>query len=658
MSSHVLNFNKPCSACRRRKVRCDKAQPCNNCIRHRVTCVYEAPESIMSQQQLQDRVGRLEHMVEDLAAYSLSNPGSSHYQRSSLSANNTFSSFNDYNDISADIGNQVSNCGNSDYIGSESWMNVDQLVPAQQYLLNMFSPDTKEEHPAWLISMSQPKPKDLSRFHLPMYKEDIMLRLFFDNIEPWIRINHQQYLWQLVSDFRQGTCLASREVEALIFSTQYITTALLPATLIYEKLGLVKPELVLHLQQGTELAFDQANIMRSRSVLLVSALLYYITCQFHTGNCEMGSTLLGLATSIARRMGMHRDPAYSGYTPWCIEIRRRMWGHLATLDAQSYNADGSESVLMSMGDMQRSFNVNDADWKPPRYIQGETGPRDREGYSEATASLIRREICRAAHSVSEARRTAANCYDLMAIIGETTKYIRLKFLYHFDCSDPMQHIITKWCNAMIKSLTVSVLCLHALTSKRLYNDCLACLEEFSHGEKAATRYHWQWVFRWPMPLHVIASLLSCLANLPDHRETDRAWEQIDAVFRRYNNDDVTMAKVPAWYTIELLCDQAVILHPNQKHEGRAYMKRMHAQQPPVPGAAEIHSTEIHHKAGVGLAVPCAGDYGIEIYDDTLKKQSLAEVASAEAMSLRFSDSEIDAASFNINADDDFLSIDI
>lgn len=690
MSSDVLNFNKPCSACRRRKVKCDKAQPCNNCIRHRVTCVYEAPrESVMSQQLLQDRVDRLERMVEDLAAYSLSNPASSQYRRSSSSANSPFSSFDDYGDVPADAGSQVFNHGNSYYMGPDSWMNLDQLSSAQQHLLSMCSQDTSEERPAWLMAMSQPKPKDLSGFHLPAHKQDIMFGLFFDHVEPWIRIIHQPYFWQLVGDFRQGTCLASREVEALMFSMQYVTAAMLPAALIHEKLAVAKPELVSHLQQAAELAFDQANVMRSRSVILVSALLYYIvsrssegcsaranrfqTCQFHTGNSETGSTLLGLASSIARRMGMHRDPAFYGYAPWCIEMRRRMWGHLATLDAQSCNADGSVSVLMAMGDVQRSFNLNDGDFKLPRYTQGETGPRDREGFSEATPALIRREICRAAHSLSEARRSAANCYDLMAIIDETSKYVRLRFLHHFDGSDPMQHVIKKWYEAMIKSLTVSVLYLHASTSgpklhchffeqlqeryvshfemrlssansTRLYEDCLTCLEEFTSGEKAATAYHWQWAFRWPMPLHVMAGLLGCLASMPDHRDTDRAWEQIAEAFRRYNNDDVTMAKVPAWYTIELLCDQAMLVHPNQKHEGRAYTKRTHAS---------------HHDKTVGVAAGCAGVYGIEMYDDALQKQqSLVEVASAEAMSMGFSDSDIDAVFFNVNADDDFLSIDV
>src|SRR5688572_28162523 len=72
MSSDVPNLNKPCSACRRRKVRCDKSQPCNNCIRHGVSCVYDAAkESVVSQQMLQERVERLERMVEDMAAFAL-----------------------------------------------------------------------------------------------------------------------------------------------------------------------------------------------------------------------------------------------------------------------------------------------------------------------------------------------------------------------------------------------------------------------------------------------------------------------------------------------------------------------------------------------------------------------------------------------------------
>ncbi|KPM45402.1 hypothetical protein AK830_g1210 [Neonectria ditissima] len=660
MSSDVINFNKPCSACRRRKVRCDKAQPCNNCIRHRVSCVYEAPrESVVSQQVLQDRVERLERMVEDLTAFSLSNHGTHHNRTNSSSANSPFSSFDDYMDVPTDAGNQVFGTGNSYHMGPDSWMSLDHLGYSPHHLLNMCSEDDAEEKPAWPLSLSHPRPKDLSHFHLPIYKEDAMIGMFFESVEPFIRINHQGYFWQLVGEFRQGTCAYEREVESLMFATQYLTASVLPAGLIQEKLGLIKSDLTSHLQRATELAFDQANIMRSRSTVLFNAFLYYITCQFHTGNCEAGSTLLGLASSIARRIGMHRDPVYYGYTTWCVEMRRRMWGHLAALDSQSCNADGSESVLMSLSDVQRSTNVNDAEWKP-RFARGDPGPRDREGFSDAAAALIRREICRTSHNVSEARKSAASCSDLVAIIEETTKYVQLKFLHQFDGSDPMHNVITKWYHAMIKSLTVSVLYLHASPSRpklhchafeqlqaRLYDECLACLEEFSQGEKAATEYHWQWAFRWPMPLHVIAGLLSGLSRLSDHRDTDRAWGQVDAAFRRYNNEDTSMAKVPAWHSIEILCDQAMAQHPGQKHQGRAYTKRTHTSR--SVGGAELHKL---------VGMPCGGVYGIEMYDESLRKQVLGDVASAEAISLGFSDTEIDAVFFTVNGEDDFLSIDI
>ncbi|KAH7134247.1 hypothetical protein EDB81DRAFT_94426 [Dactylonectria macrodidyma] len=662
MSSDVINFNKPCSACRRRKVRCDKAQPCNNCIRHRVSCVYEAPrESVMSQQVLQDRVERLERMMEDLTAFSLSNHGPQPVRRSSSSATSPFSSFDDYMDIPSDVGNQVFGPNNSYHMGPDSWMNMDHLGYSPHHLLNVCLDDDAEQRPTWTMSMSHLRPKDLTHFHLPIYKEDVIFGMFFDHVEPFIRINHQGHFWQLIGEFRSGTCAFVREVEALMFATQHITASVLPATLIQEKLGLVQSDLINHLQRATEFAFDQANIMRSRSTVLFNALLYYITTQFHTGNCEAGSTLLGLASSIARRIGMHRDPAYYGYTAWCVEMRRRMWGHLAALDAQSCNADGSESVLMTMSDVQRPLNINDSEWNNSKLPRGDPGPRDREGFSDASTALIRREICRASHNISEARKTGTNCYDLMAIVEETTKYVQLKFLNHFDGSDPMHHVMTKWYGAMIKSLAISVLYLHASPSRpklqchsfeqlqgRLYEDCLACLEDLSQGEKAATEYHWQWAFRWPMPLHVIAGLLSCLSRQPDHRDSDRAWEQIGAAFRRYNNDGISMAKVPAWHSIETLCDQAMLQHPNQKHEGRAYTKRMHTSRP-LPG------TEMHKLAGM----PCGGVYGIDVYEGGPRKQGPDQVAPAEVtISMGFSDSDIDAVFFNVNGEDEYLSIDI
>lgn len=277
MSSDILNFNKPCSACRRRKVRCDKAQPCNNCLRHGVTCVYEAPkESVASQQMLQERVERLERMVEDMAAFSLSGAGSKGYRRTSTTGTSPFSNYDDGSDVPPDTGSQVFEPGTSYHMGPDYWMNLGNLVYEPRCMLNINSDDASDESVNWPLLPTHSKQKDISHLHLPLCKEDCLIKLFFEHVDPFIRTVHQGYVWQMVADFRQGTSTFGKEVEALMFAAQYFAAAVLPATVIMDKLNLPKADLKLHLQKATEIALERANVMRSRNTVLFNALLYYI----------------------------------------------------------------------------------------------------------------------------------------------------------------------------------------------------------------------------------------------------------------------------------------------------------------------------------------------------------------------------------------------
>lgn len=122
--------------------------------------------------------------------------------------------------------------------------------------------------------------------------------------------------------------------------------------------------------------------------------------------------------------------------------------------------------MLTLGDVQKSYNANDADWKVSTVLGTDPGPRDGEGFSDATVPLIRRELSKACHNLLKAQGTMSNCKDLVAIVDETEKYLRCKFIQHFDGSNPMQLVITHWYNAMIKSLHVLVLYFHAPTSNK------------------------------------------------------------------------------------------------------------------------------------------------------------------------------------------------
>src|SRR6478609_2856345 len=125
MSRNMINFNKPCNACRRRKVRCDRAQPCNNCMRHGVNCLYEVfQETTVSKQMFQDRVERLERIVEDMASASDSSISASKFsQGNRFCAPSPFSSSDNTAKTSAATGNQIFKNGSSCYIGPDHWMN-------------------------------------------------------------------------------------------------------------------------------------------------------------------------------------------------------------------------------------------------------------------------------------------------------------------------------------------------------------------------------------------------------------------------------------------------------------------------------------------------------------------------------------------------------
>lgn len=96
----------------------------------------------------------------------------------------------------------------------------------------------------------------------------------------------------------------------------------------------------------------------------------------------------------------------------------------------------------------------------------------------------------------------------------------------------------------------------------------------------------------------IARLLHSLSQLPTTTKADRAWKQVDIIFRRHNGEDMLMQDVPAWRLIERLCDIAMYAHPSRAHQGTAYVVR---QQRPEDPESRVPGTElgILQYAGLG-----------------------------------------------------------
>jgi hypothetical protein len=144
-----------------------------------------------------------------------------------------------------------------------------------------------------------------------------------------------------------------------------------------------------------------------------------------------------------------------------VEIRRRLWGHLIWLDVQSAILDGSDALSATISNVQSSLNVNDADWSAARIVSQDLGPPEREGFTDSSCALVRREMVRTYHRVVEYRKIVTSCEELTAMVGESEKSIEAKYLRHFDGSNPMHHVLTHWVKGMSKFLHVLIVNFHS-----------------------------------------------------------------------------------------------------------------------------------------------------------------------------------------------------
>jgi hypothetical protein len=282
MSTNLLNFNKPCSACRRRKVRCDKESPCNNCVRHGSVCVYDdqresAAVTPESQQMLQDRIERLEKMIEDMASLSVQPAEPNWFRNNSISAESPASQARrESPPPTEEQGFALYEQNLSYYVGPSYWMNLHDFSYEPRFLLRIDDVGETEvpPSPSWPISR-MPTFDSMAQLHLSTETEDLLIELLFKHVEPFIRLVHEAHFRREVRDFRTGLSKIPREVEAVMFATQALTVAALPSSAVRELLGEYRRDLLARLLQAVEISLDRASVMRSRKPITFVAFLYY-----------------------------------------------------------------------------------------------------------------------------------------------------------------------------------------------------------------------------------------------------------------------------------------------------------------------------------------------------------------------------------------------
>jgi hypothetical protein len=102
--------------------------------------------------------------------------------------------------------------------------------------------------------------------------------------------------------------------------------------------------------------------------------------------------LSGVALRLGRRMGLHRDGASLGLSPFETEMRRRLWWQIFMMDLRSSDSsDIKPSTDLFFTDTKKPLNVEDEDLNPGMANL----PPERVGITSVVLTLLRCDIVEA-----------------------------------------------------------------------------------------------------------------------------------------------------------------------------------------------------------------------------------------------------------------------
>ena len=146
--------------------------------------------------------------------------------------------------------------------------------------------------------------------------------------------------------------------------------------------GSSKTDLNLKYRIGLEHALAKADFLNAPDIVLVQSLAIFLCLARRYDSPKFVWMMMGLLIRMAQYLGLQRDGTHFEHmTPFDIEMRRRVWWALCSLDMRASEDQGTElTIKRGTFDTRIPLNINDADIDPAsRQL-----PEERIGVTDAS----------------------------------------------------------------------------------------------------------------------------------------------------------------------------------------------------------------------------------------------------------------------------------
>ena len=421
----------------------------------------------------------------------------------------------------------------------------DETEDDEEYPSPAAASSASANHQGFIFSFSSTV-LSLRNFHPAREQIPLYWGIFKTNVDPVIKLLHIPHYEVMISQASLDLDHMSKPIEVLMFSIYFAVVTTLSNDDCILQLGLEKQDALRKYRFAVEQALARAGFLNTQELVILQALLLFLTCVRRSDDTRYVWTLTGLLIRLAQGLGLHRDGQQFGLSPFETEMRRRLWWQISSLDTRASEDQGTDpSIVEQSFDTKFPLNINDEDFDPSTTEI----PKEHEGATEMTFDLIRYSMGITVRRLSYTPPGAGRCRTMNArlstedrerMIDDLHQYLEKKYLRHCDMSIPLH-----WVGATVARLILAKMWLvvhHPFTRSdagaglpqetkdRLFLTSIEVIEfsRLLQTEKATLK--WGWLFRTYVQWHAIAFVISQLCTRTLGPDVDKAWRVIEVVF--------------------------------------------------------------------------------------------------------------------------------
>ncbi|PYI00317.1 hypothetical protein BO78DRAFT_465396 [Aspergillus sclerotiicarbonarius CBS 121057] len=517
MTRHMVDVasgQRSCRECNRKKIRCSKTAPCSHCVRRGLDCVFPGPSRAPRRKKRPlkaELVARLKSLEQELADRAGGPPVGGAADRHGTLL------------VGGDFGQSVNH---------EAFLSLSGQIKEQRNHGNQF------------VFGHSSLADSLREYHPTTTHSQWLWQAYDQNVAPVISIFHRPSLHRMITKASTNPEHLDRSSEAVVFAVYFAAATSMRPEDCLRDLGEEHPVVLQRYRFATQQALSRAGFLQSRSLPVLQATVFFLTCLRDAGDADFVWTMVAAVHRLAQGLGLHRDGTHFGLTPFETEMRRRLWWSIYLLDTRSSQSYPTGS-LVSEGSYDTSLplNINDSDIAPESADVPELA-----GFSEMTFCLIRCEMTVLVRRNLNAQDNTDGEKDLENRLHEVEKvHVRLheRYLRFCDVSIPIQ-----WTTATVIRLALARLWLVTHLPRWRLNDPVASPKReqlfltaievvgFAHLLETDPRTSkWSWLFEGYMQWQAVTLVLAGMCGQPSSPVTDRAWVVVNQAVARWASRD-------------------------------------------------------------------------------------------------------------------------